>query len=119
MLKQIETALKAVDNNVFYGGVTGIDRIDKWDYIVFGRRNLRRNTKGNTSYTHVITVSIVREEYVPEETIYEVIEAMESIPGVRLEDDGGTFAYDRKEGTKAIMEIAQLTFTWARKRCST
>lgn len=119
MLNEIKNALESVDNNVFYGGVTGIDRIDKWDYIVFGRRSLRRNTKGNTSYTHIITVNIVREEYVPEETIYKVIEAMEAIPGVRLEDDGGTFAYDRKESTKSIMEIAQLSFTWPRKRCNT
>ena len=116
MLKQIETALKAVDNNVFYGGVTGIDRADKWDYIVFSRRNLRRNTKGNTSYTHVITVYIVREEYVPEETIYDVINAMEAIPGVRFDDDNAQFNYDRKENTKTIMEVAQLTFTWARKK---
>lgn len=116
MLEQIEVALKAIDPNVYYGGVTDISPTDIWDYIVFSRGPLRRNPKGNTAYSHTINVVIVREEYVPEETIYEVIAAMESIPGVRLDAEGSDFEYDRKTNTKTIVEMAILPFTWARKK---
>ena len=94
MLTQIQDTLKAVDNNVFYGGVKGLSKAQLWNYIVFARGPLKRSARGNTSYTQTIVVVVVREEYVPEETIAQVIEAMEALPNVRFVDDGGSFEYD-------------------------
>ena len=119
MLNTVRQALEAVDPNVFYGGVTDITPTDIWDYTVFSRGPLRRNPKGNTAYSHTINVVIVREEYVPEETVYQVVNAMESIPGVRLDAEGADFDYDRKPNTKTIVEMAILPFTWARKKGET
>lgn len=116
MLNEIKNALESVDNNVFYGGITNREPTDKWDYIVFSRGPLQRNSKGNTSYTRTINVAIVREEYVPEETIQQVIDAMEAIPNVRFADDGGDSDYERKTNTKAVVEAALLTFTWSYKK---
>ena len=116
MLARIREALEAIDSHVYYGGVTGIEPADVWDYIVFARGPLRRNPKGNTAYSHTINVVVVREEYVPEETLYQVINAMESIPGVRLDASGAEFDYDRKTGTKTIVEMAALPFTWVQRK---
>lgn len=116
MLKTIQSALEAVDINVHYGGVTGTTPADRWDYIVFSRGPLKRNSKGNTTYSQTINVAIVREEYVPEETIFQVVEAMEAIPNVRLDADACDFDYERKPNSKTVIEAALLSFSWMRKK---
>lgn len=116
MLKTIREALLAIDPNVYFGGVTNVDTADKWDYIVFSRGGMRRNARGNTAYSTTINVVVVREEYVPEETIYQVIEAMETIPNVRLNENAVEFEYDRKGNTKTVMEMAVISFSWMRKK---
>jgi len=116
LLNTIQEALRTVDENVFYGGVTGITASDKWDYIVFSRGALKRTARGNTAYTREINVVIVREEYVPEETIHQVIQAMEAIPNVRFNESGGDTEYDRKGNTKTVVEMAVLSFSWVYKK---
>lgn len=116
MLNEINEALRRVDDNVFYGGVTDIGQMRDWNYIVFQRADLKRTTRGNTAYTQELRVVIVREDYVPEETIREVIDALEALPNVRLKEDAASFEYDRKQNTKTVMEMAILTFCWVEKR---
>ena len=116
MLNTIRNALLGVDPNVYFGGVTNTDKINKWDYIVFSRGDMKRNVRGNTAYSTTINVVVVREEYVPEETIYRVIEVMEGIPNVRLNENAVEFEYDRKGNTKTVMEMAVISFSWMRKK---
>lgn len=118
MLNAIQRVLETVEDreHIFYGGVTNVDPVDRWNYIVFSRGPLRRSAKGNTSYVRTITVAIVHEEYVPEETIHAVIDAMESLPNVRFEDIGSSSDYDYKGNTKTVVEVASLQFSWAYKK---
>lgn len=117
MLKEIHDALKTLDENVYYGGVDGTDNKTPrlWNYIVYLRQNTRR-TGGNTGYTDYVTVAVIREEYIPEGTIERVIAAMEALPGVRLSSNDIEYTYTRKPGTGVIVEMAELVFSFPRKR---
>jgi hypothetical protein len=80
-----------------------------WDYIFFWRANLRA-TGGRTGKAKGFQVAIVRENFIPEETIDEVIESMESIAGMRLAGNEFPFDYIRNPKSGAVSEILLLNF---------
>ena len=45
-----------------------------------------------------------------------VIVKLEALPGMRLANTDASFDYTRKPGTNAVIEVATLTFSRARKR---
>ena len=59
---------------------------------------------------------IVREEFVPEGLDEQVIEAMESIPGIRLSKSDCIYEYAEKPNTNVIVEMLSLEFTRSRRR---
>lgn len=115
MLQQIETKLREVADLVFYGSADDIAGNVLWKYIVFWRDRATR-TSTNNSFTDYYSVSIVHENWVPDEMISDVIEKLESLPGVRLANSDIGFNYTFKPNTSAVIEIATLTFSRARKR---
>ena len=115
MLQAIETALREVQEPVFYGSADDVGNASLWNYMVFFRDRRARN-QNNTSYTDYFTVAIIHENWVPSEMIDAVIEKMEALPGIRLANSDISFDYTRKPGTNAVIEIATLTFAHARKR---
>lgn len=115
MLQAIESALREVQEPVFYGSADDVGNASLWNYIVFFRDRRARN-QNNTGYTDYFTVAIIHENWVPDEMLDAVIEKLEALPGVRLANSDAAFDYTRKPGTNAVIEIATLTFSRVRKR---
>lgn len=115
MLEQFETKLREVADLVFYGTADDIANNILWKYIVFWRSRTVRS-QNNTGYTDYYSVAIVHENWIPDEMIGAVIETLEQLAGVRLASSDIEFDYTRKPSTDAVIEIATLTFSRARKR---
>ena len=115
MLEAIESKLREVADLVFYGSADDVANNALWNYIVFFRDSLRRGAN-NTTLTDYFTVGVVHENWVPDEMIESVIEKMESLPGMRLANTDIEFNYSRKPSTNAVIEIASIKFSRARKR---
>ena len=115
MLQAIESALREVQEPVFYGSADDVGNAALWNYIVFFRDRRARN-QNNTGYTDYFTVAVIHENWVPDEMIEAVIEKVEALPGFRLANTDVVFDYARKPGTNAVIEVATLTFSRARKR---
>lgn len=117
MLKQIQQSLEAIDPHTYYGAAGTLSGEDVWDYIVFYRTTLSPSTN-KTGFAQVYEVAIVREEYVPDETVFAVIDAITAIPGMRYAGTGGTYQYTMKPNTEQVIEILTLDFVRPLKRCS-
>ena len=115
MLQAIESTLREVQEPVFYGSADDVGNAVLWNYIVFFRDRRARN-QNNTGYTDYFTVAVIHENWVPDEMIEAVIEKVEALPGFRLANTDVVFDYARKPGTNAVIEVATLTFSRARKR---
>ena len=115
MLQAIESTLREVQEPVFYGSADDVGNAALWNYIVFFRDRRARN-QNNTGYTDYFTVAVIHENWVPDEMIEAVIEKVEALPGFRLANTDVVFDYARKPGTNAVIEVATLTFSRARKR---
>lgn len=115
MLEQFEAKLREVADLVFYGSADDVGNAALWNYIVFFRDRTARN-QNNTGFTDYFTVAIVHENWVPDEMIESVITKLEALPSVRLANSDIGFNYTFKPSTNAVVEIATLTFSRARKR---
>lgn len=115
MLNEIKTALEKIDERVYYGAAGTLSGEDIWDYIVFSRSTL--NVSSNkTGYTDTYSVAIIREEYILDEVVEQVIEAMTSLSGVRLAANDFQYNYTKKPNTNTVIEILVLDFVKPRKK---
>lgn len=110
----IKEALRHVDERVYYGTAAKLPKGHPWNYTVFSREPATRSAN-RTGITHVYAVSVVRENFVPEDMMGMVIEAMESIPGMRMAGDTIEFAYQVKPGTSDTCEMMTINFSKAVK----
>lgn len=117
ILEEIESKLKELDSNVFYGMADSeaIKTMNKWDYIVFSRKTLSVDTSKN-SYGEHFTVGIVRENYIPEGLDENVITKMREIAGMRLASPDCQYSYVQKPNTNAVVELLTMEFVKPRKR---
>lgn len=115
ILSRIKEALEAVDPNVYYGMVGTVEDGDLWDYVVFARHTLS-GADQRTGYVDRYRVAIVRENFIPSETVFQVIDAMLSIPGMRLASNDFEYDYAQKGKTNTVVELLVLEFTKPTKR---
>lgn len=117
ILEEIESKLKEIDNNVFYGMADSEDikNTNKWDYIVFSRKTLSADTQKN-SYAEHFVVGIVRENYIPEGLDESVITKMREIAGMRLASPDSQYSYVQKPNTNTVVELLTIEFVKPRKR---
>ena len=113
-LDAISSALESVDERVYYGMATKLPKGAPWNYTVFSREPASRSAN-RTGFTDVYSVAVVREDYVPEDVLPSVIEAMERIPGMKLADSTVDYDYMAKPGTSDIVEMMVVRFSKARK----
>ncbi len=73
------------------------------------------NGTSGRDYSDVYFVMIVRENYVPNELIQEVISKVTEIPGFRIVSGDHQFDYARIGNTKAVAESITLKFAKANK----
>ena len=115
ILNDIKEALETVDPRVFYGMAVTLSDGDLWDYIVFSRVNLKV-VPSKTGEAVVYRVAIVREEFVPEDDIQAVVDAMTGIPGMRRRESDSPFEYTKKPNTNTVVELVALDFVKPRKK---
>ena len=115
MLNILRDKLNEIDKNVFYGVAGSVEDVGNiWNYIVFGRSVMRPNDT-KTAFTDVYKVAVVRENYIPEGLIDDVINKVEEC-GLRLSDDDAEYEYSRKNDDTAV-EMLILTFCKSKRRC--
>lgn len=114
MLSKIKTALETVDPKVYYGRVTEENKV--FNYIVFGREKLQKSGQSKIDFKDRYFVAIVREDYIPEGLEFEVIDAMQAIPGMRLADQDYDYNYVSIRNSNAVAEILKITFVKSKKR---
>ena len=114
LLIEVESKLKEIDPNVFYGMVDQSVKETVWNYIVFNRSTITHSAN-KTAATDRFDVHIIRENYVPEGMDIQVIEALCSIPGVRTAGADCTFSYVQKPNTNIVVEMLTIPFVRARK----
>lgn len=114
MLNKLKNKLEELDDNVFYGAAKENDSTKNlWNYIVYGRDRMEPNSD-KTSFTYYYDVVIVREEYIPENFIEEVIAKVEEC-GLRLAKTAPEFEY-KKKNDDTVVEILVIHFQKAGKR---
>lgn len=117
MRNKITEKLLELEPKVYYGMIPDNEEIEQWNYFVFGQEKI---SKGGTSLTDLQGywyVTIVREDFIPDETVLDVIDKMLSINGLRLADGDYEYNYVQKGSTNIIVEMLQLKFTKTKKRC--
>lgn len=113
--EKIEKALMEIDENVHYGKIPESKIKEDWNYFVFGKSILKPTGKSNIDLIDSYWVAIVRENYVPDDLVFEVIDKLNAIPGLKLTTDDGNYEYVFKNKTDLVVEILTLSFSKVKK----
>lgn len=115
LLQTIKDKLKEVDEYVFYGAVDTEKMKNKpFDYIVFNRTTLKSSVN-KTGYTDGYSVHIIREEWIPDEIVADVIVKMLEIDGMKLASNEFPYEYTVKPNTNLVIEMLSIDFVKPRK----
>lgn len=115
MRSKIKEKLLEIDSNVYYGIIPDNVEIDTLDYFVFGQSKMRKSGTSSNDLNGYWYVVIVREEYIQDELIQQVISKLLEINGLRLADGDYEYNYIQKGNTNIIVEMVTLTFTKMKK----
>lgn len=113
--EKIEKALMEIDENVHYGRIPESKINEDWNYFVFGKSKLRPTGTSNIDLIDNYWVAIVRENYIPDELVFNVIDKLNSIPGLKLTSEDGNYEYVFKNKTDLVVEILTLSFSKVKK----
>lgn len=111
MRDKITEKLLEIDNRIYYGLVPENEDIKVWDYFVFGQKKIRKKDVNSTDLQGYWYVTIVRENYIPDDLLGEVINKISEIAGLRLTMDEFEYEYTTKGSTDIVVEILELQFT--------
>ena len=116
MRNKIKEKLLQIDEHVYYGLVPdNVSLDDEWNYIVFGQSRMRKSGTSGNDLNGYWYVAIVRENFIPDDDIKNVLEKMYEISGLRLADGDYEYVYNLKGGTNIVVEVVVLTFTKMKK----
>lgn len=115
MLDLIRDKLREIDPRVYYGGIPESSKDDAWDYLVFMRTS-RTRLGSNTGFSDYFEVAVVREEYIQEGLVEQVIAKIEELDGMRVSGTDVEYVYTRKPGTDHVVELARIQFVRPLKR---
>lgn len=111
----LEKALKEIDDNIYYGKVPESALQNAWNYLVFGKKKIKKAGNSGIDLCDYYWVGIIRENYIPDELVFDVIDKLNSIPGLKLTDEDGEYDYTFKGKTDLVVEILTLTFAKVKK----
>ena len=117
MRNLIQEKLLEIDSNIHYGIVPDNVENKEWNYFVFGQRKLRKKDSTSNDLQGYWNVVIVRENFIPDDVVIDVINKITDIPGVRLADGDFEYNYIMKGNTNIVVEILELQFTKTKKGC--
>lgn len=115
MRDKIIEQLLTIDENVFYGMVPENTELEDWNYLVFGKQKIKKGGTTGIDLTDYYVVTIVREDFIPDDIVSQVIEKVTSINGVRLADGESNYEYVTKGNTNLVVEILPLYFSKTKK----
>ena len=92
-----------------YGVVKRSRNETLWNYTVFNR-NVMKPSQNKTSYSEHYSVHVVRENFLPEGLVLEVIHKMLEIAGMRLAGTDIQYTYTTKPNTDKVVEMASIEF---------
>lgn len=115
MLDKLKEILEAMDSNLYYGQVAKAP--ENWNYTTFNRVTISKSGKSKMDFCEYYEVHIVRENYVPERYVYEVIKQVLAGTRLRLADKDIEFEYFLKGNTNLSVEVATITFALPVKGC--
>ena len=117
MRNKIQEKLLEVDKTIYYGLVPDNVENKAWNYIVFGQKKLRKKSESSKDLQGYWYVTIVRENFIPDDDVFNVIEKLSEISGLRLADGECEYLYTTKGNTNIVIEILELQFTKTKKSC--
>lgn len=118
MRDKIKEKLLEIDSNIHYGIIPDNMEIEDWNYFVFGQDRIRKKSPTSNDLQGYWYVTIVREDYIPDEVVFDVIEKLTDIPGLNLADGDCEYEYTTKGNTNLVVEILKINFTKTKKRCN-
>lgn len=113
MKQKIENAIKDYENKLFYGRAT-IELTDKWNYSIFKRDDIIHD-KNSMKFNY--SLAIVRENYVEEELIFNIIDKILSNTNLKLRDTNFKFDYFYNQKSDIVCETVVIEFYRSTKVC--
>lgn len=102
-------------DRIHYGKVPDVLDYNDWNYFVFGQSRMRKSGTSSNDLNGYWYVAIVRENYLPDDDVKNVIKKLCSISGLRLADGDYTYDYATNGNTNNVVEMVILTFTKTKK----
>lgn len=116
MRNKIRDKLKEIDEHIYYGMVPDNKEISEYNYFVFGQEKIRKkNPATSTDLQGYWYVGIIRENFIPDSLVFDVINKLTEIAGLRLADNDFEYSYITKGNTNIVVEILELKFTKTKK----
>lgn len=104
------------DRRIFYGQKPSDVVVEDWNYIVFGVEDIEKSGSNSMDLSGYYFVDIIRENFIDDDTIFSLIEAIEEIPGLKLCRGSNPVDYVNKGNTDIVCELMRLRFTRPMKR---
>ncbi len=101
---------------IFYGQKPSHVTIEDWNYIVFGMEDIDKSGNNSMDLSRYFFVDIIRENFISDEVIFGIINAMEEIPGMKLVNGSNPVDYVTKGNTDIVCEMIRLRFIRPMKR---
>lgn len=117
MRNKIKEKLLEIDDKIYYGRVPRLEENEDWNYFVFNQDKIKKSGTSLVDFNGYWNIVIVRENFIPDDLIFDVVEKITEIPGLRLADGDNPYEYEFKGNTNIVCEILQLKFTKTKKRC--
>lgn len=111
MIDRIKQGLKVLDENIQVGICK---KKDTWDCLLIRRSRIEKTGTSGLDHSFYFTISIVREDEIPESFPIEVEEKMKEL-GFRRTDTSAKFDYT-VDANEVVIEICSMEFVKAKKR---
>ena len=119
MLNEIRESLEELQKKdgaifgtvVMYGRVVDSKIPEAWNYITFNRESIKKAGTSQKDFNEYFEINLVHEDFIPEEAVYKVIAALESVKGLKQANSDVLFNYTTKKNTSTVVEVATITFT--------
>ena len=115
MRDKIEKALKKLGFPVYYGIAPKARDHEDMNFFVFGQQDVQKGSNGSDLIGSYYVI-IVQENHIEDELVFNTIDAVESIPGMKLTSDRHRYDYLKKGNTDFIAETLMLAFRRTKKR---
>lgn len=110
MLDTVKEGLKEIDKNVQYGICK---KEDTWDCLLIKKDRIAKSGKSNLDTSVYITISIIREDEIPDGLEFKVEEKMREM-GYRRTSADAKYDYT-VDSNEVVIEICTLEFVKASK----